>query len=159
MKNKEIKINIPEGYEIDKENSTFERIKFKPIEELLNYDQIFDSEDGVYYIDYDGIVEWRKPLGGFCSDKNIATDKKQLEKVLAMNQLLNIAKYYNKNNPEFNIRYRICYDSTDFCYKVVTYAPYQYIFGVQALFNDKEDAKLVIDNPSFRKILDTIYRN
>lgn len=29
---KEIKIDIPEGYEIDKENSTFECIKFKPIE-------------------------------------------------------------------------------------------------------------------------------
>lgn len=27
----EIKINVPEGYEIDKENSTFECIKFKPI--------------------------------------------------------------------------------------------------------------------------------
>lgn len=26
---KEIKINIPEGYEIDKEHSTFECIKFK----------------------------------------------------------------------------------------------------------------------------------
>lgn len=29
MDNKEIKINIPEGYEIDRENSTFECIKFK----------------------------------------------------------------------------------------------------------------------------------
>ena len=31
---KEIKINIPEGYEIDKENSTFECIKFKKKNEL-----------------------------------------------------------------------------------------------------------------------------
>ena len=29
--NKEISVYIPEGYEIDKENSTFECIKFKPI--------------------------------------------------------------------------------------------------------------------------------
>lgn len=29
METKEIKINIPEGYEVDKENSTFEYIKFK----------------------------------------------------------------------------------------------------------------------------------
>ena len=27
---KQIKINIPEGYEIDRENSTFEYIRFKP---------------------------------------------------------------------------------------------------------------------------------
>lgn len=29
MKNKELKIQVPEGYEIDKENSTFENIVFK----------------------------------------------------------------------------------------------------------------------------------
>lgn len=33
MENKELKINVPEGYEIDKENSTFECIKFKKKEE------------------------------------------------------------------------------------------------------------------------------
>ena len=31
METKEIKIQIPKGYEIDKENSTFECVKFKPI--------------------------------------------------------------------------------------------------------------------------------
>ena len=31
MENKEIKINVPNGFEIDKDNSTFEIIKFKPI--------------------------------------------------------------------------------------------------------------------------------
>lgn len=31
METKEIKINVPEGYEIDTENSTFECIKFKPV--------------------------------------------------------------------------------------------------------------------------------
>ena len=28
---KELKIEIPDGYEIDKENSTFEKIVFKPL--------------------------------------------------------------------------------------------------------------------------------
>lgn len=36
---KEIKINIPEGYEIDKENSTFECIKFKK-KFPLSYEEI-----------------------------------------------------------------------------------------------------------------------
>ena len=31
METKELKIQVPDGYEIDKENSTFECIKFKPI--------------------------------------------------------------------------------------------------------------------------------
>ena len=35
MEEKKLKINIPEGYEIDKENSTFEEIVFKKIEDPL----------------------------------------------------------------------------------------------------------------------------
>lgn len=34
---KELKIDIPEGYEIDKENSTFERIRFKEKQKIRNY--------------------------------------------------------------------------------------------------------------------------
>ena len=35
MNTKKLKINIPEGYEIDKENSTFEEIVFKKVEDSL----------------------------------------------------------------------------------------------------------------------------
>lgn len=35
MEKKEIKIKVPDGYKIDKENSTFECIKFKPIKKEL----------------------------------------------------------------------------------------------------------------------------
>ena len=35
MKEKKFKINIPEGYEIDKEKSTFEEIVFKKVEDPL----------------------------------------------------------------------------------------------------------------------------
>lgn len=35
MDTKEFKVQIPEGYEIDKKNSIFECIKFKPKEHLL----------------------------------------------------------------------------------------------------------------------------
>ena len=41
MNTKEIKITVPEGYEIDKENSTFECIKFKKKE--LTYEKIAES--------------------------------------------------------------------------------------------------------------------
>lgn len=40
METKEIKINIPRGYEIDKENSTFECIKFKPSKKYITYKDI-----------------------------------------------------------------------------------------------------------------------
>ena len=35
MDTKKLKINIPEGYEIDKEKSTFEEIVFKKVEDPL----------------------------------------------------------------------------------------------------------------------------
>ena len=41
MNTKEIKITVPEGYEIDKENSTFECIKFK--KKGLTYDDVAEK--------------------------------------------------------------------------------------------------------------------
>lgn len=43
MNTKEVKIEVPEGYEIDKENSTFECVKFK--KKHLNFFKIRDSYD------------------------------------------------------------------------------------------------------------------
>ena len=40
METKEVKIQAPEGYEIDKENSTFECIKFKPIKRYITYEDV-----------------------------------------------------------------------------------------------------------------------
>lgn len=53
MEQKSIKIYIPEGYEIDMENSSFEEIKFKPIKKQITYDDVtrnlFDGNN-VYYL-------------------------------------------------------------------------------------------------------------
>lgn len=38
METKEVKISVPEGYEIDKENSTFECIKFKKIDDIKTWE-------------------------------------------------------------------------------------------------------------------------
>lgn len=35
MKDRELKIEVPDGYEIDKEKSTFEKIIFKKVEKEL----------------------------------------------------------------------------------------------------------------------------
>lgn len=37
--------------------------------------------------------------------------------------------------------------------------PFLYIHGIEALFNTAEDVQAVIDNPNFREILDTIYKD
>lgn len=163
METKELKIQIPEGYEIDKENSTFECVKFKSI--IINKDIAYADvcnsifiDETTYFISYDGAI------GCGVSNRNVynnnnATNKKQLKKLLALNQLLNIAEYYNKNTPELDVRYRIYYDKSIYCYKVAHYTYYSNKFSIEAFFNRKEDAQAVIDNPNFREILDTIYKD
>lgn len=47
METKEIKIDIPKGYEIDKENSTFECIKFKKIHQVNTWRQLPCLKGGI----------------------------------------------------------------------------------------------------------------
>lgn len=158
METKEVKIQTPEGYEIDKENSTFECIKFKPIKKDITYEDVcnklFKGLNG-YFITSCGHTD----TFYYESDKfasNSATNNKQLEKLLALNKLLNIAEYYNKQH-SIGISTIIMYDKVNKVYSV-TSASTMYVCGIKAIFNRKEDAQAVIDNPNFREILDIIYK-
>ncbi len=161
METKELKVQAPEGYEIDKESSTFECIRFKPIKKNITYKDICNSlfKRGYYINSYGVITTISECVDYGKTDKNNAANKKQLKRLLALNQLLNIAAYYNRNTAELNVRYRICYDSTNYYYKVVPYASYNFTYSLEALFNNEEDAQAVIDNPNFQEILDTIYKD
>lgn len=160
MKTKEVKIEISQGYEIDNEKSTLECIKFKPIQKNITYKEICD------YLFKDKRTAYTSNRGeiGTCTaiwsemDKNNATNEKQLERLLALNQLFNIAEYYNiinsnKNEEYFHI---VFHPSTG--YIIYHYKEYFSMYGLVPFFNRKEDAQAVIDNPNFREILDTIYK-
>ncbi len=159
MKTKEFKIQIPEGYEIDKENSTFECIKFKSIKKNITYGDIceylFKDKDSFYITNSGGVNNYLS----VCStmDKNNATNREQLKRILALNQLLNIAEYYNRLHIMIDRPYVILYDKRTQDYTVNSISPC-YSFGIEAAFNRVEDAKAVRDNPNFREILDTIYK-
>lgn len=164
METKEFKIQAPEGYEIDKENSTLECIRFKPIKKDITYKDVCDKvlSKTIHYISNCGVIRTinvERDLAGKNIDKNNASNKEQLERLLALNQLLNIAEYYNRNTACYNVRYRICYDRDNYDYKVVPYATYNFTYSLEAHFNNEEDAQSVIDNPNFREILDTIYKD
>ena len=102
METKELKVQAPDGYEIDKENSTFERIKFKP--KMLTYEDIarkLSSTKKIYGLGVDGCIfsaiRFSYPKGLY------AASKKQLEKLVAINELMNVAKILNygwKADPE-----------------------------------------------------------
>lgn len=159
MKTKELKVQVPEGYEIDKENSTFERIRFKPIKKDITYEDVCNTlfkNDTGYFIDQYGKVNFYN-IGTNRFDANNAPNGRQLKKLLALNQLLNIAEYYNKLHGN-GVNSVIKYDKIKKIY-VVTGAFTAYTQGIRAIFNRMDDAQSVIDNPNFREILDTIYKD
>ena len=158
MEAKELKIQVPEGYEIDKENSTFECIKFKQIKGITYEDICSNLFKSGYYINDSGEIV---PVSDFNKsakkDKNNATNTKQLKRILALNQLLNIAEYYNQLHVKEDYKqYYIVYHMT-IGYKVYCYDEGA-VPGVVVTFNRKEDTQAVIDNPNFKTILDTIYK-
>ena len=160
MEAKELKIQVPEGYEIDRENSTLECIKFKPIKKDITYKNVSnklfgDIEKIYYYTDSCGDIQFCQTTN--VEDANNATTVKQLKRILALNQLLNIAEYYNRLHIMIDKPYVILYDKRTQSYTVNSVSPC-YRFGVEVAFNRAEDAKAVIDNPNFREIFDTIYK-
>lgn len=160
METKEIKINVPEGYEIDKENSTFECIKFKYIKKELTYKNVAKELFGgkCYYNDRHGEIVTTIGLID-TEDKNNATTKKQLYRLMALNQLLNIAEYYNRKNPKEEKKIHcINFDKRNHEYFIQDCTCSIVVRGLIPIFNNKEDAKAVIDNPNFKEILDLIYK-
>lgn len=95
MNTKEIKITVPEGYEIDKDNSTFECIKFKKKGlTYLNVHKALFGDGNYYYISVGGnIVRGENSSVGEFS--HLAKHSSQLERILALNKLMNVAKYLN----------------------------------------------------------------
>ena len=105
METKELKITIPEGYEIDKDNSTFEKIVFKKKDDKPRswgeyYEQQIANKKHGYYIDdadcssvsvvwneYAGANKWR----------NVLPSKELTEAFLAMMQLMSLRQAWIGN--------------------------------------------------------------
>ena len=142
IKNNQLTIDIPEGMEIDLENSDLAKgiVKFK---------------NKIIYRD----VEDTLKLGKNC--KSIIINESNASKLVALSKLMNIAKYYNGDwNPNWRSltesKYYIYYCTRSNIYGVSNTSSTKYI---NIYFRLYKDAKAVIDNPNFRDILDVIYKN
>ena len=85
---KELKINVPDGYEIDKENSTFECIKFKR-KETTPFSENKDAEIDGYFITLNSEIEYYKG-SNIPSNYNVFATKKQVQSALAMARISQI---------------------------------------------------------------------
>lgn len=144
---KEIKIKVPKGYEIDEENSTFECIKFKPIKKVETYDDVARElflNKQAYFINTRGRATTVFPKNDY-NDLNNCITVEQVEKLLAINKLMNVAKYLNKDwkpaweNAAEN-KYYICLNHNSIGIFVALTA-----HSDVAYFPDRETAKKAIE--------------
>lgn len=148
IKNNQLTIDIPEGMEIDLENSDLAKgiIKFKP--KYITYNKIFNSFNSVI-------------------NTNIYTHSNDTKKPKALAQLINIARYYNKDwnynvDDDKTIGYAIYYDAhqkDNGGYRYTALSPQVHVYYGIPVFKNETDAQYVIENPNFRSILDAIYKN
>lgn len=139
MENNQLTIDIPEGMEIDLENSDLAKgiVKFKK-----------------KYITYGDILQECPTNFSGLRVRNHCIDK-----ILAISKLMNIAKYYNGDwEPDWN-------NQDEYKYFIIcNRGTYKVDHGWTSIcsniyFKNKKDAQVVIDNPNFRDILDAIYKN
>lgn len=146
IKNNQLTIDIPEGMEIDLENSNLAKgiVKFKKHD--ITYNDVLQA--------------CPTNFGG------LRVRTHCIDKVLAIAQLMNIAKFYNKDwdynaSDDNSIGYAIYYgahlDNGGYLYNTIN--PQSSVYYGVPVFKNKEDVQAVIDNPNFRGILDTIYKN
>lgn len=140
IKNNQLTIDIPEGMEIDTENSSLAEgiIKFKS--KCITYSKIINSFNSI-------------------TNTNVYIHSSDTKALKAIAQLMNIAKYYNGDwkpnwsNPS-EYKYFIMYNNNTYIVDYNWNSIYNKIY-----FKNKKDAQAVIDNPNFRDILDAIYKN
>ena len=141
IENNQLTIDIPKGMEIDIENSDLTKgiIKFKP--KYITYNDIANSINSIYSIK--ALVQ--------------SSDRLKLE---AIEQLMNIARYYNKDwRPNWNNSKEKKYLIESDSYVGEFFVDYNLTMNLGGIyFKNREDAQSVIDNPNFREILDIIYK-
>ena len=100
MKTQELKIEAPEGYKVDWDNSSMNTIRFKPIKKKITY------EDVILNIRATNIgVSVQFGLTKIGEDYFV-TSEEQLEQLLALNKLMNVAKYLNGDwEPDWKNKY------------------------------------------------------
>jgi len=95
METKEMKIQAPEGYEIDKEKSTFEKIVFKKIERKLpkKWKDLYEVKG--WFVDFQSDVVTSGSMRTADSVKNRFPTKEEAEACLALAQLCQLRDRYN----------------------------------------------------------------
>jgi hypothetical protein len=91
----ELKIQVPDGYEVDKENSTFEVIKFKKKKGLPSSWEDLKVVSG-WFIGYDSNSDDITNIATIQDNRNVFATKEQAEAAIALAQLSQLKKVYRE---------------------------------------------------------------
>lgn len=132
---KELKIEIPEGYEIDKENSSFEKIVFKKKAEVNCWEDL-KGVTGMYVSD-NSFITFAK--GGLAQpyNKNVFLNEKYAKSSLALAQISQLLPYYD-TDVYWNIldpKYCICRVKKELA--ILQFAKHYHILA----FNTEDEAE------------------
>lgn len=141
IKDNMLTINIPKGMEIDTENSDLANgiIRFKS--KCITYNDVYNE----------------------LNDTNITVNTYfgNEIKLKSLIKLMNIAKYYNSDwQPNWSNSKENKYCIKFNYHKDRFYVDYNNSIGAgDVFFKNSEDARAVINNPNFKSILNTVYKN
>lgn len=118
METKEMKIQVPEGYEIDREKSTFKKIVFKKIEKKLPKSWKEFGEVQGWFVSELSDIDYSEGHSTDYRDKNVFPTRAEAEACLALSQLCQLRDRYNdgwkpdwKNEKELKYVIEIFWDN------------------------------------------------
>ena len=151
---KDLKIKVPTNFKIDVEASDLDKgiIRFKS--KWLTLEQMYNMAKATNYHNY--ISEIKDSTG----DKTCEVR----EKLIALANLMDIARYFNGNwkydVTKENVGYLISYDRfvKEPCYNIRKNDSTTDVYYGNPIFKNEADAQYVIDNPNFREVLNNIFK-
>ena len=131
---KEIKIQVPEGYEIDKEKSTFKNIVFKKKKAINSWEDLKEIE-GFFITRASCIINYKG--GNNASNKNVFLNEKYAKSALALAQISQLLPYYDSNVDWNRDTIKYCIERTN---NKIYIDNWQSLYHILA-FNSKEEAE------------------
>ena len=126
MERKEVKIEVPQGYEIDKEKSTFEKIIFKKIpENPKTWEEYCKLTKGSYsnYASTTNMVNKDKYTGAY----NEFVTKERARQFIALGQLMQLRDYWVRGYKEFKYALLVTRNENILVYNWSGYHTYPHI--------------------------------
>lgn len=131
---KELKIEIPEGYEIDKEKSSFERIVFKKKVEVNCWEDL-EKITGVYITDFSSYANAENASTN-PYNKNVFLNYKYAKSALALAQISQLLPYYDADVDWTTNNEKFCITRVSNKIEVRSWGSIHHVLG----FNTKSEA-------------------